>query len=185
MELIERLAARVRGSEPRLGPVRLVCIDGPAGSGKTTLAGRLAAELGPELEARVLLVDELLEGWGGLHTVWPRVQEGVLDNLAQGRPGQYRPYDWVAEEFAAEDREVPVPDVLVLEGCGSARRAVDGVAVLKIWVEAPQDLRLARGMARDGEALRPQWLAWMVDEAALFAAEDTRARADVIVPGDR
>ena len=34
------LADRVRTSAPRLGGTRLVCIDGPAGSGKTTFAGK-------------------------------------------------------------------------------------------------------------------------------------------------
>ena len=36
------LVEQLRGSPARLGTVRLVCVDGPAGSGKTTFAGRLA-----------------------------------------------------------------------------------------------------------------------------------------------
>lgn len=176
--LVDRLVARVRASEPRLGAVRLVCVDGPAGSGKTTLAGRLGGELG----AQVLHVDDLLEGWGGLEGMWPRLQEWVLEPLAAGRPGRYRRYDWSAGEFA-EWHDVPLADVLVLEGCGSARRAVDGLAVLRVWVEASPEVRLARGLARDGEAMRPQWLTWMRDEAAHFAVEETRARADVRVDG--
>ena len=169
----------MRASEPALGAVRLVCVDGPAGSGKTTLADRLGRELG----AQVLHVDDLLEGWDDLEGMWPWFQAGVLDPLAAGRPGRYRRYDWVAGRFA-EWHDVPVADVLVLEGCGSARRAVDGVAVLRVWVEAPADLRLARGLARDGEALRPHWLAWMRLEAAHFDAQATRARADVLVDAD-
>ena len=66
-----------------------------------------------------------------------------------------------------------------MEGCGSARRAVDPVAVLRVWVEAPDDLRLERGLARDGADAREHWLAWMADEAAHFARERTRERADV------
>ena len=46
------LAARVRAGEPRLGGTRLVCIDGPAGSGKTTLTARLAAALGDDAVVR-------------------------------------------------------------------------------------------------------------------------------------
>ena len=166
----------MRASEPALGAVRLVCIDGPAGSGKTTLADLLGLELG----AQVLHVDDLLEGWDGLEAMWPRFQAGVLDPLAAGRPGRYRRYDWVAGQLA-EWHDVPVADAVVLEGCGSARRAVDAVAVLRVWVEAPGDVRLARGLARDGEALRGQWIAWMRLEAAHFAVEATRARADVVV----
>ncbi|MGY2085929.1 hypothetical protein [Blastococcus sp. SYSU DS0539] len=36
------LAARLLAAAPRLGGTRLVCVDGPVGSGRTTLAARLA-----------------------------------------------------------------------------------------------------------------------------------------------
>jgi hypothetical protein len=75
--------------------------------------------------------------------------------------------------------DVPVPDLLVVEGCGAARRAVDPLAVLRVWVEAPSALRLERGLARDGADAREHWVTWMADEAAHFARERTRERADV------
>ncbi len=71
----------------------------------------------------------------------------------------------------------------MVEGCGSCPRAVDGRAVLRVWVEAPPAVRLARGLARDGAALDSHWRRWQEVEAAAFAVEDTRARADVLVDG--
>jgi hypothetical protein len=50
-------------------------------------------------------------------------------------------------------------------------------------VEAPRTVRMARGIARDGEALRAQWLRWQQQEEAEFAGQDTRARADLLVDG--
>ena len=51
-----------------------------------------------------------------------------------------------------------------------------------MWVEAVDpDVRLARGLARDGEAMRPAWEQFMLDEADDFARNDTRARADLRV----
>ena len=50
---------------------------------------------------------------------------------------------------------------------------------MRVWVEAPASLRLERGLARDGVDARAQWLTWMSDEAAHFAREGTRERADV------
>lgn len=44
-------------------------------------------------------------------------------------------------------------------------------------------LRLARGLARDGADLEPAWQRWLVTEAAEFAREHTRARADLRVDG--
>ena len=72
---------------PRLGPVRLVAVDGFAGSGKTTFAGRLAEALG----AQVLHTDDLLEGWVDTVSFWPRLEEWVLAPLRAGRPGPLPP----------------------------------------------------------------------------------------------
>lgn len=177
---VAALTARVRYAAPRLGPVRLVCVDGPAGSGKTTLAAELADRMGEG--CAVVHLDDLYEGWSGLAGVWDRVEEQLLGPLAAGRPARYRRYDWVAEVFA-DWVDVPVPGVLVLEGCGSCPRAVDDRAVLRVFVEAPREVRLARGLARDGEHMREHWLTWMVEEDAEHAREDTRARADVVVDG--
>ncbi len=174
-----RIAAAAARRAPRLGPVRLVCVDGPAGSGKTTLARAVAAVAGPA--SAVLHLDDLYEGWSGLEgSLWPRLSAQVLEPLRRGRPGRYQRYDWPTGAFA-EWVDVPVPGLLVLEGCGSARLAADPLAVLRVWVEAPPGLRLERGLARDGADAEPHWRAWMADEAAHFARERTRERADLHV----
>ena len=174
------LAAQVLAAPPQLGPVRLVCVDGPAGSGKTTLAAALSDPLGPG--AVVVRLDDLYEGWAGLGGVWERVEDQILRPFERGEPGRWQRYDWAAERFA-EWVDLPVPAYLILEGCGSAPRAVDGRAVLRVFVEAPADVRLARGLARDGEHMRDHWLRWMAEEGAEFAREGTRERADVVVDG--
>ena len=172
--------ARALAASPRLGPVRLVCVDGPAGSGKTTAADALvdlASARG--VHAVVVHLDDLYAGWSGLEgTLWPRLAAQVLEPLRRGRPGRFQRYDWTAGRFA-DWVDVPVPELLVVEGCGSAQRACDPVAVLRVWVEADRALRLERGLARDGEDARAHWLRWMADEAAHFARERTRERADV------
>ncbi|WP_324277611.1 hypothetical protein [Blastococcus brunescens] len=78
---------------------------------------------------------------------------------------------------------VPVRPVLVVEGCGSSLRALDPWTTLRLWVEAPAALRLTRGLARDGADLAEEWQRWLVTEAAEFAREDTRARADLRLDG--
>lgn len=173
------LADRVLAAPPRLGVVRLVAVDGPAGSGKTTFAADLAgaiARRGAVVEA--VHLDDLYEGWSGLPGVWDRLNAWVLRPLADGGAARYRRYDWTAGKWDGWV-DLPAPDVLVVEGCGSAPRAVDGSAVLRVWVDAAADVRLARGVARDGEDHRDLWLAWMESEAAHFATEATRERADV------
>lgn len=174
------LADRALARPPRLGPVRLVCIDGPAGSGKTTTAAALAdAVAAGGASADVLHLDDLYDGWAGLEgSLWPRLSAQVLEPLRRGRAARYQRYDWSAGRFDGWV-DLPVPQVLVLEGCGAARRAADPFATLRVWVEAPADQRLRRGLDRDGAAARPQWERWMLDEAAHFARERTADRADV------
>lgn len=176
------VAQRTVASRPRLGPVRLVCVDGPAGSGKTTFAATVRDELvGRGLVVGVLHLDDLYEGWTGLEgSLWPRLAAQVLEPLRRGRAGRYQRYDWVGGAFDGWV-DVPVPQALVLEGCGSARRDVDALASVRVWVSASADLRLTRGLERDGEAAREHWLRWMDDEAAHFARERTADRADLRV----
>jgi uridine kinase len=174
------LAARVLAAPARLGAVRLVCVDGPAGSGKTTFAGRLTDALGAD--AGLVHLEDLYAGWTLTGAV-ARLSAGVLRPLAEGRPGTHHRYDWAAGRFDDEPVAVPLPRLLVVEGCGSSPRALAPWTSLRIWVEAPAPLRLARGLARDGADLAAHWRRWQQSEAAHFAAEDTRARADLRVDG--
>lgn len=165
-----------------LGDARLVCVDGPAGSGKTTLARAVrdaAAELG---SVDLVQVDDLLDGWGGLTGAGRTLEDDVLGPLRQGRPGRYRRYDWHTARFAEEVPVAPV-DLLVVEGVGSWRTSYASWVTTLVWLEAPRDLRLARWVARDGEALRAHWDPWLTDETALFRREGTRERADLVVDG--
>ena len=163
---------------PTLGSGRLICVDGPAGSGKTTWAAGVA-QLAPEVS--VVHMDDLYPGWSGLPGVDAQLGD-LLRPLAENQPGSYRRYDWVAGEFAERIVVGPAP-LLVVEGvgCGAARFA-DLVTVL-VWVEATDRLRMERGIARDGEAFAPHWEQWAVDEADMFARERTRERADVRIDG--
>lgn len=162
--------------EPTLATGRLVCIDGPAGSGKTTLAAGIAS-LVPE--ARVVHMDDLYEGWAGLPEIDAQLSDLLLP-LAEGRPGSYRRYDWSAGRFAEVVVRTPVP-LLVLEGVGSGASRFTPQTTVLVWVEAPPELRMRRGLARDGDSFAPHWEQWARDESSLFARERTRERADVLL----
>jgi uridine kinase len=169
----------VRSRPATLGRGRLVAIDGPAGSGKTTLAAEVAALAGGE--TRVIHMDDLYAGWDGLPEV-SRQLAGLLRPLAERLPGSYRRYDWDAEAFA-ETVTVEPTDLLVLEGVGSGCRMQDDLIGVLVWVDAPYELRMRRGIERDGEAFAQRWKAWAEAEAAVFADHCTRQRADLVVDG--
>lgn len=165
---------------PTLGTGRLLTVDGPAGSGKTTLSRALLQRLSVVGSVRLVHLDDVYVGWGGLAEVGIRIRDGLVDPLSQGRPGRYQRYDW-HEHALAEWHDVEPVDVLLLDGVGSSALAYDTAITLRVWVEAPADVRLARGRERDGEAVFAHWAGWLEEEAALFQRESSRERADVVV----
>lgn len=173
---------RTLARPPTLGAARLVCIDGPAGAGKTTLAEAVVATAGAHGTVGLVHMDDVYEGWNGLDDAVGRVARDIVGPLRHGRPGGYRRYDWHAGRLA-EHRTVGPVDLLVLEGVGSGGVEIADAVTTLVWVGAPRNLRLRRGLARDGEALRAQWLDWLAEEQAHFARARTRDRAEVLVDG--
>ena len=176
--VLTELVAAIEAAPGGLGGARLVCVDGPAGSGKTTLA----AQLGWSLNARVIHMDDLYPGWDGMEQGATLLREWVLEPLARGLPGRYQRYDWPLGTYA-ERHTVPLADVLVVEGCNSAALTTDEFSPFIIWVEADDEMRLARGLDRDGVDATDQWTRWMVRERELYTANRTTDRAHVRLDG--
>lgn len=154
----------------------VVAIDGPSGSGKSVLGAALARDL----RAALVQMDDLFPGWDGLDQAPGLLTGQVLEPLRRGERAAYRRWDWHRDEWG-ERVEVPPAEVLVVEGCGSSvGPAADHVDVA-VWVEADLDVRMARGLARDGETYRPHWERWAAQEAKVFGADRTRERADLVL----
>ncbi|GAA2988641.1 hypothetical protein GCM10010483_36330 [Actinokineospora diospyrosa] len=176
---VDQVAAAIRATEPRLGGVRLVAIDGPSGSGKSTYAARL----------RELLPDSLLVStddfatWDDPVGWWPRLESGVFHPLGSGRPGRYRRTRWVNGDPRPGDWvEVPVPATLLLEGVSAGRRSITPSLSALIWCELPDPARrLERAVARDGAGSRAELVRWQAFEAGWYAVDGARARAAITV----
>ncbi|MFV2013177.1 MULTISPECIES: uridine kinase family protein [unclassified Micromonospora] len=196
----ESLARRVYAAPARLGRVRLIVVDGPSGAGKSTFADRLATAsatvVAPEPEpatepsstaagpaVAVVHTDDLLDGWRDQFTFWPRLCACVLDPLRAGRPARYRPYDWAAGRFGDGWTVIEPPAVLVLEGVSAARAAVRPAATLSVYVTAPEPVRLARSLTRDGAAMQPTLDRWRRAEERFFTADGTPGSVDLLVDG--
>ena len=175
---VAELVELAKAAGPRCGSTTVVLIDGPAGSGKTTLGHKLAVAL----DAQLLHADDMYEGWDGLPILKDVLLGQVLEPLSQGSDAGFCRWDWV-DNARAETIDVPVALALVIEGVGVAQRQARPYASLVLYVEAPWGTRLERGIFRDGEAMRPQWEAWQLAEAAFLKAEGTREAAHVIIDG--
>ncbi|MFJ1708205.1 uridine kinase [Kitasatospora sp. NPDC088346] len=177
-EPLDGLAAACRALPPSLGPVRLIAVDGHAGSGKTTFAGRLAAALGgaPVVHLDDLATHEEPFGWVG------RLRRQVLEPLAAGRTAAYPAYDWTLRRFTGL-RRAPAAPVVLVEGVGAGRRAVRPSLAALVWMELAADAARARGELRDGPDLAEFWAGWARAEHAHFAADPSRRYADLQVDG--
>ncbi|WP_371581711.1 uridine kinase [Streptomyces sp. NBC_01314] len=174
------LADRLRRLPPSCGPVRLVGVDGHAGSGKSTFAGRLADALGgaPVLHLDDIATHEELFAWTG------RLLDQVIGPLRHGRSARYAPYDWCERSFGPA-RVLPSAPVIVVEGVGAGRRALRPSLARLVWMEFPEEEAWARGRARDGAEQSEFWAGWVRAERRHFAEDPSRPFADLLIrPGN-
>jgi uridine kinase len=158
---------------------RIVAIDGHGGAGKSTLAEHVANALGG---VPIIRTDDFAS-WDNPVDWWPRLIEEVLKPLLRNEPVRFKRSQWQP----GQDRgwaEIQPASALVLEGVSASREAFQPFLTYSIWVEAPPELRLARGLARDGEPSRTQWEEWMAKEDEYRRREQADERADLVVRGD-
>ena len=184
------LAGRVRGLA---GPgVVTVALDGFSGSGKSTVARRLAREVGA---ASVVSGDDFYrvldddvrrelspEDGVAMYFDWERLRDEALAPLRSGRAARYRPYDWVAggrlEPRAVEVQPAPV---VVVDGVYSARPELAAFVDLAVLVNASRSLRAGRVAERgddDGWNVR-----WEAAERVYFSEVRPPESFDLVVTG--
>ncbi|MFE3828009.1 hypothetical protein [Streptomyces sp. NPDC059092] len=176
MDDLTAVAARLRALPPSCGPVRLIAVDGHAGSGKTTFAARLAAALGgaPVLRLDDVASHEELFGWV------PRLTAQVIAPFSRGTTAYYTPYDWTLRRFTAP-RALPAAPVVLLEGVGAGRRALRPHLAGLFWMERGAEESWERGRRRDGPAQSAFWDGWTGAETRHFATDPSRPFSDALV----
>lgn len=149
----------------------LVGIGGRGAAGKTTLARLIP-------EAQTVSTDEF---WDGEGFDIPRLAREVVVPLSQGRPARFSSYDWTARRLRGS-RVVQPSGVVVVEGVCALHRLLRDAYAVRVWVDAPADVRLARGVARDGEGSRATWVdVWMPSEDRYVERDDPVACAHLVI----
>ena len=168
----------VRAAAPPPGGTVVVAVDGRSGSGKTLLGRAVAAAL----DAPVVHLDDVYPGWDGLADGVALLTTDLLEPVARGEAGTYRRWDWMRSR---PGRVVPVPraPVLVVEGCGTLVEPAARHATVRVWVDAPDDVRKRRALARDGETYAPHWDRWAAQEDLAYAGHPWKD-ADLVVRTD-
>jgi uridine kinase len=171
--VLDRVAALI-AARPIERPFVLVGIGGRGCSGKTTLARQIPS-------AQVVGTDEF---WDGAEFELSRLRTEVLDAILRGEPATYDAFSWERQEPVAEPRVVRPEGVIVIEGVCGLHALFRDAYDLRVWVDAPRELRLARAIARDGEGARRIWEEkWLPSEDRYVERDDPISAADLIVEG--
>ncbi|MFF1380847.1 uridine kinase [Streptomyces sp. NPDC058308] len=174
---LPRLADALRRLPPSCGPVRLIAVDGHAGSGKSTFARRLAEAAGG---APVLRLDDIashteLFGWT------ERLRREVIGPLARGATAHYATYDWHERRFGPAGTPLPPAPVVLVEGVGAGRRALRPHLAAVLWMDVPREEAWQRGRRRDGAVQSDFWDGWEPAELQHFTEDPSRPYADLLV----
>ena len=149
----------------------LVGIGGRGGAGKSTLAAMITG-------AQVVSTDEF---WTGDAFDLDRLGREVVMPLAKGSTARFASYDWAARAARGE-RAIEPAGIVVIEGVCALHRTLREAYDVRVWVEAPYEVRLARGVARDGETARATWVEkWMPSEDRYVARDNPVACAHLVV----
>lgn len=160
----------------------ILLIDGRAGSGKTTLAGKFGRILGWP----VIHLEDAYPGWGGLAAASDKVASSILNPQLSSAERGFRRWDWYADSFA-EWVETPESPSLIIEGCGAlspanleAAASLGDGQVWGVWVETPTHERFRRAIARDNH-FRSHWAMWAQQEDLHIATHNPRALAEWVI----
>ena len=176
--------------------VYLVGIDGPGGSGKTILAdnirqklekGRFAVETVHNDDfylpsaSRSRLPANLKPIGGDFD--WMRLHDQVLAPLRSGQIARYVRYDWPSDRLA-EEHEIQPRGIILIEGVYCTRAELRDLYDFRIWVDCPSEVRLSRGLYRDGESVRSIWVTqWKPAEDRYYDEHRPHVFAHVVVNG--
>ncbi len=167
--MLDRIAAAVAGRA-----LVLVGIGGRGGSGKSTLSASIPG-------AQIVGTEEF---WDGAEFELTRLRSQVLEPIVLGEPARYRGYSWRLQRTLEEPRVVRPQGVVVVEGVCALHTMLRELYDLRIWVEAPRELRLERVIARDGEEARSAWeTRWLPREDRYVEQDDPISAAQLVVDG--
>jgi len=179
---VGEIVDQARRAEVVCGSTRVITIDGPAGSGKTTLTAALAAAL---VDCQIIHMDDLYDGWSQDldRELAERIETSILEPLRLGAEPRYFKYDWHVRAFT-DLVTVPRSKYLILDGVGSGNPLLHNSVALAIWIESDPQSLVGRVLDRDGASLRDDLLRWQQHESNYFAAHGVKQAADLHLRGD-
>ncbi len=173
---------------PQVGNTRFIAVDGRGGYGKSTLAKYLSEKL----SAEIVQTDDFAS-WENPFGWWPLLIEQVFQPISSGACTlQYPRASWSNDHHPMPVTAQAVTEIMILEGVSSSRKEFRQYVCLSIFIDAPKDICLRRGVERDllkgkrteAELIR-LWERWSADEDGYLQRDDPKQHADVVIDGTR
>lgn len=178
--LIQRISEQVLEQIDLGVSTPIILIDGRAGSGKSTFAEKLQQQLFADGESapRVIHMDDIYQGWEGLSLGSDYMVRFILTPLAKRQTASWQNWSWVRNERSSW-REFSGGTPLIIEGCGALTERSKEHAFLSIWLEASEDVRRARWLARERHLDKFDF--WAAQELDFYAREKSQSLADLVI----
>lgn len=182
IQQLSNLVQFVKSSEIYCGSNKLICIDGPAGSGKTTLAKNIQKLLN---DSYVIHMDEIYEGWQNSlnENLISNVNNWIILPMKNDDPIIYKKFDWHLN-LRSESVVINKYKFIILEGVGAASLGIRDKSALNIWIEGRKEILLKRVLDRDGNQIEEEMQFWQIKEQEYFSKHDTKKHCDIWIDGN-
>ena len=158
---------------------KVLCIDGPAGAGKTELSAAIASEF---TSVYIIHMDDQYDGWDDSlgDALSERLQKSIIQPLRAGNALRLQTYDWHTSTFGPEV-EVAIPELLIIEGVGAAQQIMRDIATLTVFVEIDDAAGRERVIARDGDYMVERIDEWQRQQSEHHKKHRTRESCDLVL----
>jgi uridine kinase len=179
---LSELVDKVNESSKKCGQTKIIVIDGPAGSGKTTLAKSLSGFL---QNCAIIHMDEIYEGWENALSpkTFKDLIEWIINPLLENNSIEYKKYDWNLGQ-RIEKIFINNSKIIIIEGVGSSSFEISKHASLKLWIEVNKETGINRVLTRDGLQIQEQMKTWQSQESKFFIENNSKENSDIWIDGD-
>ncbi|HEY5095710.1 MAG TPA: hypothetical protein VII69_11380 [Candidatus Eremiobacteraceae bacterium] len=172
-----------------------VALDGRSGAGKSNLAAAIAVALGGSVvDADDFFTNGPDAEWEARSTEakvadaldWRRLRAQALEPLLAGQVASWHPFNFLTRIGLDDRLETCAPSaVIILDGAYCSRPELADLIDFSVLVEAQDEVRQKRLIAREGEDFMRSWHAiWDAAEDHYFAHVRPRESFDLIVTSD-
>lgn len=158
---------------------RVIAIDGCGGAGKSTLAANLSNVL---KQCPVIHTDDFAS-WDHPLNWFPRMIEQVFTPLGMNKAAKFQRFDWL-ERKLSNWIQIDPQEFVIVEGVSSSRNEFRPYLSFSIYVQTSPGIRLQRGLARDGDEAKEEWLKWMAAENEYVERDEPQRFANMVVDGE-